>query len=108
MQSFPSLGLQRQLNSIRGDKDSSDFRFGQMTDYVESLEIVSELFALSDWDRKKESVILTAVECGSQRVYSKFFGRVKGLSCKRELVNIDLCSESAVSDKPLYGIGKTS
>ena len=101
MQSFPSLGLQRQLNSIRSYNDCSDFRFGQMTDYVESLEIVSELFALSDWDREKKSVILTAVECGSQRVDSKFLGRVEGLPDKRELINIDFRSESAVSHKSL-------
>ena len=77
---FPALGLHRDFHTVRGDKSRSYLRFGEMSDDIECLEIVSELVVFSDRDCEKKPVVFASVQCGRHRIYSEFFSQIESLA----------------------------
>ena len=63
---------------------------------------------LSDRDGEEQTVVFTAVQGSGNRVYVHFLAELEGLSCERKLVDIYLCTQSAVTHKPLDCVREAS
>ena len=95
------------LEPVRGYQDGSCFRAGEMTDYVEGLEVVTESVVIPDGNGKQQTVIVTSVEGSGYGVDTQFLAGVEAVSLKRNRIHIDLGSKTAVPYQGLEGAAKT-
>ena len=95
------------LEPVRGYQDGSCFRAGEMTDYVEGLEVVTESVVIPDGNGKQQTVIVTSVEGSGYGVDTQFLAGVEAVSFERNPVHIDLGSKTAVPYQGFEGGAKT-
>lgn len=75
----PALCVDRELGSFRRYQYGSDIRFGQMADYGERLEVVTESLVRRHRYDIQEFEIVTTVQCSRYRVNVQPFPASKEL-----------------------------